>query len=649
MKNLFSFIVISFMLSTTLLAQKNTIVTIDGRPISTEEFETIYNKNNTNLNDVTDVKSPQEYMKMFIDFKLKVIEAENRGLDTTQAFKKELAEYRSELAKSYLTDVTVTDSMIKETYFRSVNLVKVSHILLSLSEDASPEDTLNTYNKLNEIRNKYLNHEKTFSELAAEYSDDKSKDPGSLPYFSAFKMIKPFEDVAYTTKIGDVSMPFRTQFGYHIIKVEDLKPSKGNVKVAHIMKAFSNANDVSVEEEKSDKAIIDSVYALIQNGADYGKLAREISDDKQTAKNDGVMHFISEEFAIKEFTDEAFNLKNTGDYSKPFRTKYGWHIIKRIDFRPVQSLEEMRSKLTQKLETDPLRSKQSKIDFFVKMKKECGFESYDENFKKFVDIVQAIESDTILELPVDCANLVLTKFAGREYTVRDYFNTIKKQNNIAYVLKQIFVVGYDEYMEKIILDYEDSRLEEKYPNFKYLIKEYHDGILLFSIMETEVWNKAVEDSLGLVKFYEQNKGKYQYGLNFDGLLITCDDEDSRKIIEKSIAEGILNPDTLMKIANTDSDKKNKVVKGRWEKGSNRQIDYLVWKGEKPENLNENLQFVSGTIKDGGIKTLDEARGLYISDYQTEIEKEWLKQLHKKYVIKVNEPLLSKVKSLTTKK
>jgi peptidyl-prolyl cis-trans isomerase SurA len=650
MKNLLSFFALLIISLSALAIQKNTIVTIDGRPVSQEEFEIIYRKNNTNLNDENEVKSPQEYMKMFIDFKLKVIEAENRGLDTAQSFKTELAGYRDELAKTYLTDVNVTDSMVKVAYYRSVNFIKVSHILLEVKEDASPDDTLKAYNKLIEIRNMYLNKEKTFGQLALEYSNDtgSARDSGNIGYFSAFKMITLFENKAYATKVGEVSMPFRTQVGFHILKVEDLKPSQGEMKVAHIMKKFSTNNDVPAEEDRKAKAFMDSVYNLLQNGADFGKLARELSDDKLAAQNEGVMRFISLEFGVPEFANAAFTLKNDGEYTKPVRTKYGWHIIKRIEHRTDPTFEEKKAELTKKIKDDPLRSDYSKYRFTQNLKKEYKYSPYNDNIKKFKEIIQSTCTDTLLSLPESCEKIVLFKFADKEYTARDYFNTILSHYKLSYILKYKFLIGFDEYINELAIAYEDSRLEDKYPDFRYLIKEYHDGMLLFSVMETEVWNKAIEDSVGLVNYYENNKGKFQLGEHFDGLLIKCDDEDSRKLIEQSIEKGITDPDSLMKISNIDG-KKNKATKGRWEKGANRQIDYLVWKGEKPRDLNEKLQFVSGTLKESGVKTLNEARGLYISDYQALIEKEWLKQLHDKYPVKVNEQLLRKVKSIEKKR
>jgi peptidyl-prolyl cis-trans isomerase SurA len=642
---LFSIFFLSFSLG--LIAQKNTIVTIDGRPISKEEFETIYKKNNTNLNDDSEVKTPQEYMKMFVDFKIKVVEAENQGLDTTQAFVSELSGYRDELAKTYLTDISITDSMVKEAYYRTVNYVKVSHILLELAEDATPEDTARVYHKLIEIRNSYLNNEKSFEELAREYSQDPSAatNGGSLPPFSAFKMITPFENAAFSTPVGQITMPVRTQVGMHLIRVENLIPSKGEVKVGHILLKFSSITDVSDEEVQSVYNRIDSLYQLLLNGAEWAKIALEYSDDKQAAKNDGIMKYISQEFPIAEFTDCAFSLEKDGDFSKPLRTNYGWHLIKRIETKPPATYNEIELELTKRVKADPLRAKYSKMKFIGDMKKEYGFVSNTKNIEQFKTHIQSSETDTLYTLPVACDKMVLFEFAGKTYTSNDYFDAIKSQFNLQYILKPKFIFGFDEYVDKVITDFENSRLEEKYPEFNYLIKEYHDGILLFTIMENEVWNKAIEDTVGLLNYYHQHKDKYPLGEHFDGLLIKCDSEETRTLVEKAIADGNTDADSLQALAREAGGNVNTVVRGRWEKGSNRHIDYLVWKGDKPRDFKDNRHFIKGEVKEGGIKTLDEARGMYISDYQSMIEKEWVDQLRKKYKITINESLLKKVKSI----
>lgn len=653
MKKIVIFSFFTLLLFNTLSAQNNTVVTIDGKPVSKEEFELIYKKNNTNLNDASEIKSPKEYMDMYIDFKLKVAEAQNKGFDTVQAFKDELAGYRSELAKVYLTDVNVTDSMVQDVYYRSVNYVSASHILVNVSENATPDDTLRAYNKVLEIRTKYINKEKTFDELAVEFSEDPSaaKNAGYLGYFNAFRMIAPFEDAAFTTNVGEVSMPVRTKFGYHLIKVNDKVKSEGKMKVAHIMLMFKNAEEVSTEETERLKTRIDSIYNLLKNGENFEELAKQLSDDKMSSNNGGAMKQpISQDFDILEFKNAAFSLKNDGDYSAPVKTSYGWHIIKRLGLIPEPSFKEMEQDLTYRVKSDPQRSKYCKAKFTDKMKALYGYTYYADNAQKFYSYIENLEGDTIRgELPQNISQIKLFNFAGKDYSANEYFNFIKLKSKTKDMTFKIIAKNklYD-FEDVTITEYEDSRLESKYPEFKSLVNEYHDGILLFTIMEKEVWNKAAEDSTGLLKLYNKNKEKYPLGEHFDGLLIKSKSEETKAIIDKLLSEGITDPTILEGKVNTEDSTKVTVSKGRWEKGTNKYVDFLVWNGEKPNDFVENLYYVHGSVKPSGTKTLEEARGLYISDYQTVLEKEWLKYLREKYKVTVNKKLLSTVESIKKK-
>lgn len=631
-----------------MVAKNNVIVKIGDKSFTKEEYETIYRKNNTQLSDQSEIKTPEEYLDLFIDYKLKVIAAESRGMDTLKSFIDELEGYRNELAKPYLTDVSVTDTMIKQAYFRTVNDVKASHILLSIQPTATPSDTLTIYNKLIDIRNQFVNGEKTFSELAKEFSEDPSaaQNEGDLGYFNAFNMVTPFENAAYNTPVGQVSMPVRTRFGYHLIYVSDIRKSKGEVKVAHIMKIFKNWQDVSNDEDSQYKQIVDSLYQLLLNGADFAELAAANSDDKGTKDSGGVMNWITGSFRVTEFTDAAFGLKNIDDFSAPVRSPYGWHIIKLIERKAPKTFEELKNELSQKVKNDPDRSKHSKESYLNNKKKEFGFVAINENIETFKAYILE-QGDSIREnVPSDIWLLPLYKIADSTYTVGSFLKFQQKTTGNNNLNVESLLSAFASYNEQVVDNYVSSTLELKYPEFAQIMQEYHDGMLLFAVMQEEVWDKAVTDTLGLEKFYEEHKSKYIWDKHFDGLLFHCYSPAAFDSCKKMIAEGITDPEIIKEKMNTTKTPQVKITKGKWEKGDNLNIDYFAFNGPETSSVNENLDFAEGKIVEAGQpKLLEEARGLYISDYQEQLEKNWIAQLRSTYKIEVNKKLLKKVKSL----
>lgn len=636
-------------LSVSLVAKNDVIVKIGDKAFTKSEYEVIYQKNNTQLSDQSEIKSPSEYLDLFIDYKLKVIAAENQGLDTAKSFIDELAGYRKELAKPYLTDVTVTDSMIKEAYYRTVNDVQASHILLTLAEDATPEDTLKLYTKIIDIRNQFLKGEKSFEELAKEFSEDPSakQNGGELGYFNAFNMVTPFENAAFTTPVGEVSMPVRTRFGYHLIYVTDHRKTLGEVKVAHIMKMFSNWRDVSSEEDARYKSIADSLYQLLLNGADYAQLAADNSDDKGTKDKGGDMNWISGTFRVPEFTNAAFALKEIGDFTPPVRSPYGYHIIKLLDRRSPKSFDEMKGELAQKVKNDPERSKHSKESYINKMKKEYGFVTFSENIEKLKEFIK-LQGDTLPDIiPANMLELPLYKMDDSIYTSKSFFDTLNKtignKNNRGSKMAMDELAAYNE---KVVDQYVSSTLDLYHPEFAQIMQEYRDGMLLFAIMQEEVWDKAVKDTLGLEQFYEEHKSKYVWDEHFDGLLIHCYNSAALDSCKKMIAEGITDPEILKDKINTNNKQQIKIVKGKWEKGDNYNVDYFVFDGPKSTNVDDKLDLTVGSLVEAGEpKLLDEARGLYISDYQDQLEKNWIAKLRSTYKIEVNKKLLKKIKAL----
>jgi peptidyl-prolyl cis-trans isomerase SurA len=620
-------------------AQGNRVlVTIGNKEFLIDEFERIYKKNNQNLLEATDKKTPEQYLDMFINFKLKVIEAENLRMDTARSFIDELAGYRKELAAPYLTDVSYNEKLVEDTYQRMKTEVKASHILISLGENPSPDDTLKAYKKIIDIRDKILNG-LNFNEAAAEYSEDPGAKSthGDLGYFSAFQMIFPFEEVAFNTPVGGISMPVRTQFGYHLIKVWDKRPARGEIKVAHIMKMYPpEVNDSVMKKLRSE---IDSIDTQLRNGADFADLAKKYSDDKRSSEVGGELAWFSSGNMISEFADQAFILKNNGDISRPFATQFGYHIIKRLDYQPVKEFAEVKKEIESKIKSDPDRSIHSKSVFIDKLKTEY-------NFKINLQTVDNVKNNKyqLNSPPMPQGNNlseVLFNLGNEKFTVGKFFGFLKTNNpEVKEFTGDMFDKYFNSWIENELTTFEDLRLESKYPEFKYLLQEYYDGILLFNISDQKIWSKAAEDSTGLQKYYEKNKGAYMWGERFKGAVISCPDQATRDDVEKYYAAGMTNKEVLDRV-NT-SQIKIKIEEGAWEKGSNPFVDYYVWNGLKPDGFNEMLVFIRGSKTSPEPKFLNEARGLYLSDYQNYLDKEWIKDLRNKYPVEVNKKLLKTI-------
>ncbi|WP_372947533.1 peptidylprolyl isomerase [Mariniphaga sp.] len=608
-------------------AQKNDVlITIDKTEITRQEFERIYRKNNQNLLEQSDVKSPKDYLDMYIDFKLKVVEAMNLKMDTIQAFREELAGYRKELAAPYLTDMQYDEKLIEELYQRMKTEVNASHILLRLPENAAPEQEQEVLAKIKTIREEIMNG-RDFNEAATAYSEDPSAktNGGKLGYFTAFQMVTPFENAAFTTPVGEISEPFRTSFGYHLVKVHDVRENQGEIQVSHIMKMFPQGEpDFDKSQLKSE---IDSVYHEIVNGADFGEMAKKYSDDKRSAAQGGEMPWFSAGRMIPEFSEPAFALQNIGDISKPVETSFGFHIIKKTGQKPVPPLEEVRADIEARIKRDPERSNSTRKVFIEKLKNEYSFEEISGNIEKIISLnVNENEQE----------NLHLFSFGEKKYSQND-FNKYLQNKNIS---NGKYSNHFDDWVSAEIIAYEDAQLEKKYPEFRYLMQEYHDGLLLFNIMEEKIWKFAAEDTLGLQNFYQKNKAKFNWEERFKGLIITCKNSETREEAEKYF-EAEMPVQEIEDLLNAE-EQAIKTESGAWEKGTNSTVDYYVWDGPKPSGLNPELTFIRGDLIPPEPKTLDEARGLYISEYQNFLESNWLKELRKKYKVKVNKKMLKSI-------
>jgi peptidyl-prolyl cis-trans isomerase SurA len=482
------------------------------------------------------------------------------------------------------------------------------------------------------MNKKEIESGKSFHEAARDYSEDPSAkmNGGNLGYFSAFQMVTPFEDAVYNATPGKVTGPVRTNFGWHLILVQDIRQNRGELKVAHIMKMFPR--DGRGYDKGIYKSQIDSIYKLIQNGADFAKLARDLSDDKQSAVEGGEMPWFSAGRMIPEFAEPAFRLQNNGDFSEPVESPYGYHIIKRIDHRPVKSFEELKPEIEEMIKRDPTRSVSSKKSFIEKLKKEYKFICNTEN-------INALAKDSVNGKFLNSAS-TLFSMDGKNFT-RAQLNDFLATKGI---ISGKYPLGIDDWIEHEITNHEDSKLESKYPEFGFTVREYHDGILLFNISQEKIWDFAVKDSAGLEKYYTKNKGKYMWGERFKGMVVNCRDSAVYQQACGYFDSGMSVSEVKL-LLNKENDEKVNIIEGAWEKGANQAVDYFIWNMPKTDAFDERTTFVRGDLVKPARKNLEEARGYYISDYQNYLEKQWIKELRKKYKIKVNKVLLDEVKSV----
>lgn len=619
----------------------NTLMTVGGDKVTKQEFENVFKKNNAKLAANPDEKTLREYLDLYINFKLKVLEAKSYGMDTAASFRKELAGYRKQLAAPYLTDKEVTEQLIMEAYERSKKEIRASHILVTCKEDASPKDTLAAFNKIMAIRKRILEKKEDFGKAAMESSEDPSAktNKGDLGFFSVFAMVYSFENACYKAKQGVVTMPFRTKYGYHIVKVVDTRPAQGEVKVAHIM--LRATAKLTKEDSVRNQNKINEVYKMLTAGQKFEDLAKQYSEDKGSSKYGGVLPVFGTGKMVPEFESEAFALKNVNDYSKPFTTSYGWHIVKLLERKALPSFEAAKADIKAKISRDS-RADVNKKSFIVKLKNEYKFTETTASLKKFYAKADSSLAVTAFKKQ-ETANPKdpIFTIGTTVYTVADYadflsqyqFNMFK--DNMPKSKKE----AYDNFVNKTLLDYEENRLDQKYPEFKILMEEYRDGILLFELTDQKVWSAAVKDTVGLERFFEQSKANYQWGDRLDASIYTCANESIANEVRKLIKNKKITEDSLLRRINKSNPLNLSIKSDKFEKGENAIVDGLAWKKGVSDNIATNNTVVFVKIKskiNAQTKALNEVRGTVTADYQNKLEKEWIAVLKQKYPVQVDD-------------
>jgi peptidyl-prolyl cis-trans isomerase SurA len=503
--------------------------------VSVAEFDYVYKKNN-NTDSLYVKQNLDEYLNLFTKFKMKVLDAYSAGLDTTTSFKKELESYRKQLAQPYLTEKKVSEQLVKEAYERMKQEVNASHILIMVTPDAAPSDTLAKYKKIQDIRKKALAGA-DFEELAKQYSEDPSaqQNSGSLGYFTALGMVYPFEQAAYSTPIGKISSIVRTRFGYHILKVNDKRPNQGQVKVAHIMAKFQSGQSKADSTAAMQK--IDEISKKLAKGDSFETLAQQFSDDQGTKDKGGELPMFSAGQMIQKFEDIAFALKKTGDLSKPFQTQYGFHIVKLLEKKSLESFSELETSIKDKVSRDS-RSELNQAVLIARLRKENNVVENLANLKRGtadVDTSLLSQKYKVGISPMDAVTVLTIK--GKNYSAGN-FKTFLAGNQAAHKssdLQYVISLNFKDFVNQTLLDYEEQNLETKYQDFRMLMREYREGILLFSRMDNKVWSKAVEDTTGLRTYFNQNANKYKWETRVKATIYNVKDTATLSKVKQMLA------------------------------------------------------------------------------------------------------------------
>ncbi|OWP83970.1 peptidylprolyl isomerase [Flavobacterium davisii] len=625
---------------------KDILFTIDENPYYTDEFLRVYNKNIDLVKDESQ-KDLNAYLDLYVAYKLKINKANKLSLQNGEQYKNELRSYRNQLAKNYTSDIKVTKALINEAYTRIKKEIKAAHILILCDENATPEDTLKAYKQIQDIKSRVQKGE-SFESLAIQYSQDPSakENKGNLGYFSAFRMVYPFESAAYNTKNGEVSMPVRTKFGYHLIKVQDIRENRGEVTVAHIMILKSQSN-TDLDITKSRNSIFD-IYAKLKQGENFATLANQYSEDKSSAPKGGALpRFSSGQLSSDVFENKAFELKNTGDYSEPFESQFGWHIVKLIEKHPVKKIEEMERELDAKIRKDD-RSKIIVSALTSKLRQKYSVKHNEKMLAEIKNTVTDSYYTTEWKMPEDKKQFdgELVKIVDKSIAGTTFLNELNSQQKAKSKIKPIGRLVdqlYANFIDNQLNIYYNENLEKEFPDFANIVEEYRDGLLLFDLMEKEIWNKAKQDTIGLKKYFQENKLKYQWKNRAEVITVSSTNEEFVKKAQKLLKENA-SIELLKEKLNTKEVINVIPKKETIEEGNNANIP--LKEGISKIYKEKEYFYVTKVLKilPAKQKELEETKGKVISDYQQYLEDNWVSELKKEFKVNINNNVFEKLKT-----
>lgn len=648
-KKVFLVVVTGFVLAlanSTAQDKDPVLFTVEKTPVHVSEFNYIYSKTNGDKADYSEA-SVMEYLDLYKKFKLKVQRAKEMKLDDDPALQAELAGYRKQLSNSYLMDRELTENLVKEAYDRSNYDVNVSHILVAAEKNASTAEVAAANRKIKDVYTK-LKKGEDFKKLAAEFSSDPSakENGGEIGYLTALQLpnFYALESAAYNTPVGKFSEPVRTSLGFHIVKVNDKRPARGEINVAHILVRVEKGAEGTAQEKR-----IREIASKVAKGEKFEEVARFESEDQETARRGGEVGFFPINTYDAPFENAAFSLKKDGDVSKPFRSSVGWHIVKRLELKKLPEYELAKGTLLTKVKRDE-RFSLAKDDMINGIKKANSFK---ENSGTFNSFSKGLSQEFLSSSwkPVGSGSNTLFSIGSQKVSLGDFTNYLLRNQNLRFrkargnspegVAKEM----YKEFVDEEVFKFEENQLEKRYPEFKALMREYEEGILLFEATKQMVWDKASDDTTGLKSFYSNNKEKYNWAKRAKASLITVNSSNDKVIAKAKKLASKKSADVLMAKMN----KVTEVVTVKsdvYEEGRNSMVDACNWKVGATG---------TPTVKDGKTtfakilellptspKSLKEARGYVVADYQDYLEKQWVNELQKSYSVVVDDSVLKSI-------
>lgn len=627
---------VAFLLAMPVLAQSDAdkakpveLFSVKGKEVSTDEFLYLFRKNHPRKEDYTEAKV-NEYLDLLITFKTKVAEAIRRGYDTTRTFSREFATYREELKKPYLAGKDQLDRLTKEAYERMTVEIRASHILISLKPGATPADTLSAYNMIMGFRERVLQGE-DFASLARQFSTDASAktNGGDLGYFTVMQMVYPFEEAAYRLKTGELSNPVRTRFGYHLVKVTDRRIARGEVEVSHIILRTGTSDDKKV------KAKIFEIYNQLQGGRSWDELCKEYSDDQATRNTGGRLRpfGVGALAGVPEFERAAFSLHEPGELTDPFQSAYGWHIVRLERRIPVPPFEQVEESLRKRVSRDE-RLQVADEKAYAEKLRAFGYVDQQESRNYLRSLADSTLLRGVWRFRGSTAWLPKPLFLlrGQSFTIEQFIAfATREQDPSSGSPEAAMSQLIDSFVRKSQEDLEEEDILRENSEYRNLVQEYREGILLFTIMEKEVWNRASEDTVGLRSFYESNKSKYTAGERVRARVLATDDSVFIGRIRQKVAKGdSLKREEVRKFKSTQGPRV-------FASGESKAVDQV------PKSIGTHVTHVDATyylvqidnLVAPGIRSLDEIRSQVISDYQEKLEKDWVKTLRTKYPARVN--------------